>query len=219
MSLLAAQSRVVTPFAAGVQPGRSSLRPSRAAVQCAAGPREEAPQASRREAILRLAGLPALFAAAPALALIPNDADEELIQKLEASRKARLAAEKDVEKDFARKEGFVVDRSTGKELIAVQRAVARLSQSGAALEAGDAKKAADTLSDGWLGPFESAGRDLSQSAAAKQSLAGVLSSVQGLQNAAKSGDVAGAKGSFVVTVDAFTAWVSAAGLQASVKGL
>lgn len=63
MSLLAAQSRVVTPFAAGVQSRRSSSRPT--AVQCAAGAREEAPQASRREAILRLAGLTALFAAAP----------------------------------------------------------------------------------------------------------------------------------------------------------
>ena len=48
-----------------------------------------------------------LYPDATALALIVDDSDEELIEKLSSRRKEKLVQERSVERDFARTEGFV----------------------------------------------------------------------------------------------------------------
>ena len=48
-----------------------------------------------------------LYPDATALALIVDDSDEELIEKLSSRRKEKLVQERSVERDFARNEGFV----------------------------------------------------------------------------------------------------------------
>lgn len=103
------------------------------------------------------------------MALIVDDSDEELIEKLASRRKEKLAQERSVERDFARTEGFVNKvcsgavmlvplhllcasghtccsfQETERELIPVQRAVKKLAQSGKALESGDLKAVSAAL--------------------------------------------------------------------------
>lgn len=75
-----------------------------------------------------------------ALALIPDDDDEELIEKAKANRKSRLASEKAAEKEYAKSSGFADG-----EVVAVQIAVNKLAKSGEALAAGDLPAVAATV--------------------------------------------------------------------------
>lgn len=75
-----------------------------------------------------------------ARALIPDDDDEELIEKAKANRKSRLAAEKTAEKEYAKSGGFADG-----EVVAVQIAVNKLARSGEALAAGDLPAVAATV--------------------------------------------------------------------------
>jgi hypothetical protein len=79
---------------------------------------------------------------AAARALIPDDDDEELIEKAKANRKTRLASEKVAEKEYAKTGGFADG-----EVVAVQIAVNKLAKSGEALAAGDLPAVAATV--GW----------------------------------------------------------------------
>ena len=78
-----------------------------------------------------------------ARALIPDDDDEELIEKAKANRKSRLASEKVAEKEYAKTGGFADG-----EVVAVQIAVNKLAKSGEALAAGDLPAVAATV--GWV---------------------------------------------------------------------
>ncbi len=66
------------------------------------------------------------------MALIPDDDDEELIEKAKANRKQRLSEQRDTAKEFVKTEGF-----NQVELVSVQRAVNKLAKSAAELEAGN----------------------------------------------------------------------------------
>lgn len=65
-----------------------------------------AAKVQRRSMAALLAALPAILPVGQALALIPDDDDEELIEKARANRKAKLAEERATEKTFARTEGL-----------------------------------------------------------------------------------------------------------------
>ena len=82
---------------------RSSSRSSRAPlVVRAGGDAEVAPALSRRALVGLLAAAPVLLSASRALALIPDDDDEELIEKARSNRKSRLASERVAEQKFSR---------------------------------------------------------------------------------------------------------------------
>jgi hypothetical protein len=107
----------------------AAQRRGAAAVCRAAAP---APAVARRAA---LAGLLAAAAALappprPALALIPDEEDEEMLERAKANRAARLQKNQAVTRQFIKEEGLT-NKQLDAELVPVQRAIARLAQSGA----------------------------------------------------------------------------------------
>lgn len=73
----------------------STVRPARAA-QCARSQnavvaRATAVNVERRDVLAFVAGLPVLAVAGSAQALIPDDDDEQLVEKAKANRKKKLA--------------------------------------------------------------------------------------------------------------------------------
>lgn len=76
--------------------------------------------------------LNAILCGSAARALIPDDDDEELIEKAKANRKQRLAEQRETAKEFSKVEGF-----NSAELVSVQRAINKLARSAAELEAGN----------------------------------------------------------------------------------
>ena len=61
----------------------------------------------RRSLAGLLAAAPVLLPASRALALLPDDDDEELVEKAKAGRKARLAAERETQRAYERAAGYV----------------------------------------------------------------------------------------------------------------
>jgi len=165
-----------------------------------------------------LAALPISLPASRALALIPDDDDEELVEKARANRRSRLASERQAEKAFSRAEGFV-DRSAQKELVPVQRAVNSLALVGKQLSSGEVSAAAGTLNDAWAGDFRRAAESLSENGAAKSSAAKVVAQLGELQEAANRGSLADAKQGYVALVGSFQGWSSDAGVASFLKGL
>ena len=172
----------------------------------------------RRSLAALLAAAPVMFPAARALALIPDDDDENLVEKARANRKNRLADEKEAEKTFAKAEGFV-NESTKRDLVAIQRAVNSLGLAGKQLAAGEVAAAASTLSDSWAGEFGPAAELLSADGAVKASAAQVVAKLGDLKSAASSGSLASAKKEYVAVVSSFESWASAAGVASALKGL
>lgn len=171
----------------------------------------------RRSMAAFLAALPVALPASRALALIPDDDDEELVEKARANRKSRLATEKKAEKAFSASEGFV-DRNVQKELVPVQRAINSLALTGKQLASGEVAAAADTLSGGWAADLQEAAESLSQGAA-KASAARMVGQLSELKDAANKGSLADAKKGYVALVGALQGWASDAGIAASLKGL
>lgn len=66
-----------------------------------------------------------------ALALIPDDDDEELVSKARSNRSKRLKEEKSTEKTYSKIAGLNTN-----DLASVQRAVNRLAKSGSDLDSG-----------------------------------------------------------------------------------
>lgn len=135
-----------TRLSAAPQPFVAAAKPRRATAARASSEQapEQLPQLRRRAALAALlAGVPALGLAAPALALIPDDDDEDLVEKARANRRAKLAEEKATEREFERSAGYT--KALEKDLIPVQKAVTALARAGAALEASDARAAASAL--------------------------------------------------------------------------
>jgi hypothetical protein len=152
----------------------------------------------------------------PAFALIPDDDDEELVEKARANRKSRLANEKATEKAFSRSEGFV-NREEKRDLIPIQRAVNSLGLVGQQLAAGDVGNASNTLSGPWTTEFRAAAESLSTSN--KATISQLASQLTSLQQAAKSGLLSDAKREYVAVVGTLENWASQAGVAASLKGL
>lgn len=84
---------------------RTPARSSRVVVCAAQQPEQWRVQ--RRALAGMLAALPVLLPASRALALLPDDDDEELIEKAKANRKARLAQERASEQEYKRSSGYV----------------------------------------------------------------------------------------------------------------
>lgn len=75
-----------------------------------------------------------------ALALLPDDDDEDLVSKAKENRKSRLKSEITTQKQFARTEGF---KDTS--LAPLQKAVTQLARVGSQLSSGDVSAASGTL--------------------------------------------------------------------------
>jgi hypothetical protein len=92
------------PLRPFVAVGKKAQRPSAAAPITAQQP--SAPKISRKEFAGLLATVPLLVFPQRALALIPDDDDEELVEAAKARRKTKLATEKVQEQSFARTGGY-----------------------------------------------------------------------------------------------------------------
>lgn len=174
------------------------------------------PTLQRRAMGALLTASPLLWYAQPATALIPDDDDEELVEKARANRKSRLANEKATEKAFSRSEGFV-NREEKRELVPIQRAVNSLGLVGQQLAAGDVGNASNTLNGSWTTEFRSAAESLSPSN--KTTVSQLASQLTALQQAASSGSLSDAKREYVAVVGSIQNWASQAGIAASLKGL
>mmetsp|Transcript_23285 Transcript_23285/g.59517 ORF Transcript_23285/g.59517 Transcript_23285/m.59517 type:complete len:196 (-) Transcript_23285:466-1053(-) len=178
-------------------------------VKCAAVPETK----FARRALLAGLMLPVVMGAPKAQALIPDEEDEELLEKARANRAKRLQEERATQRAFMQEEGLK-DRNLDQELVPVQKAVYKLAQSGSQLEAGDVKAASRTLSEGWVADFVAAAKRVSTSPPDA-----VLAQLDALQAAASKGDAKASKRSYVELVDALQAWASASSLTATLKGL
>ena len=99
MQALAAPT-VSKPFVAAAPRAPRSVRALAVAPRAAA---DEQPAAVSRRALAGLlAAVPVLLPASRALALIPDDDDEELVEKARANRAKRLASERQTEQAFTR---------------------------------------------------------------------------------------------------------------------
>lgn len=197
----------------GVKPAQGT--PARQVVVAAAQPTVTSYECSRRTVASLFASIPAFYTALPAVALIPDDDDEELVERARANRKAKLANERATEKAFARSEGF----GNRNELVPVQRAVNALAKTGAALETGDTSSAAAALADGWQSEFKKASEVLSDGSSSRRSIESLFTSLGSLESSAKQGSLSEAKKSFVASVTAFKGWASDVGVASSLKGL
>jgi len=199
-----------------------AIRPTGNHRVAVAAPRAPATDATaplnRRHLAVLFTAVPALISALPATALIPDDDDEELIEKARANRRAKLANEKKTEREFARSEGFS-DKALEKNLIPVQRAINALARTGAALESGDTSAAASALADGWQSDFEAATKTLSDNDLSRGSVSSVIANIQTLESNARKGALGDAKSSFVASVVALQGWAKDAGIAQSLKGL
>ncbi|KXZ55362.1 hypothetical protein GPECTOR_3g491 [Gonium pectorale] len=158
--------------------------------------------------------LPALLYPNKAFALLPDEEDEDQVAKAKANRRARLAQQRGVTRDFMASENLK-DVRLEKELVPVQKAIYNLAKSGAELEAGDVKGAASTLSGPWVAEFSS----VSATVSGKDVSAKLTDAIKGVQAAAAAGDLNGSKRLFIILVSDLDTWVEEAGLSSSLKGL
>lgn len=174
---------------------------------------------SRRQAlsgVLLTTGLSLL--PSRAWALIPDEEDEELLERAKANRQKRLAAQKETTRDFLKSEGLA-DKQLDSELIPVQKAVIQLAKSGSQLESGDLKGASATLSSGWVDEFKRATQVLDANDTEQARAAAIFDGLSSLQDATKAGDVKASKQTFVAVVSAVQDWAKSTGLAGNLKGL
>eukprot|EP01023_Acetabularia_acetabulum_P017220 TRINITY_DN1854_c0_g1_i2.p1 TRINITY_DN1854_c0_g1~~TRINITY_DN1854_c0_g1_i2.p1 ORF type:complete len:223 (+),score=30.70 TRINITY_DN1854_c0_g1_i2:98-766(+) len=154
-----------------------------------------------------------------AFALIPDDDDEELIERAKAKRQSRLQEQKEVQREFITSEGLK-DKSVSEDVALVQKTVIKLAKSGDALESGDAKTASDVLQPlEWLDEFKNASQKLSLTPSQKVKAESAIEGLNGLVGAGSSSDLVSLKKQYVAAVDAVQLWCQEAGLSAIVKGL
>jgi len=174
--------------------------------------------ASRRSVAFGAALIPAVVSL-PALALIPDDEDEELLAKAKANRQKRLAEEREVEKAFVREEGFKA-KNDAASIAYVQQGVTKLAKVGSLLEKGDLGGVAAVARDGkWVADFTSAAAALGGNDKAKSSAAAFTASVAALGASASKNNASGAKSDFIKAVDAIEDYTSTTGIQGRLKGL
>jgi len=175
------------------------------------------PEAGRRHALVWLS-LPLMSTVSlPSYALIPDDDDEEMVERAKANRRKRLAGEKKAEQAFSRSEGFV-DKSTKKEIVSVQIAVNALAKAGEALASSDVGSAANALSGQWSAEFEDAAKALSINDDTKAAAEATIAEIGALKQAASSGSLDSAKKEYVDAVTALTTWTSKAAIS-GLKGI
>eukprot|EP00951_Prasinocladus_malaysianus_P029123 scaffold267428_cov33-Prasinocladus_malaysianus.AAC.1 len=112
MSAAVFSARALGSLAARAGPAGSAGTPRAArrsvVVQAGVADRSDAQAVSRRSAASLLAVPAALMFPGASRALIPDDDDEELVQKAKANRKARLEQDKKDSKEFVKSEGLQV---------------------------------------------------------------------------------------------------------------
>jgi hypothetical protein len=187
-------------------------------VQCRAV-KVDSSASSRRQALAGLS-LTTGLALLPnkAWALIPDEEDEEMLEKAKANRQKRLQAQKEVTREFLREDGLK-DKLLDSELVPVQKAVFQLAKSGSQLESGDLKAASATLSSGWVDDFKRATAVLDANDTEQARAAAIFDNISSLQDATKRGDVKVSKKTFVAVVSAVQDWANSTGLAANLKGL
>lgn len=171
----------------------------------------------RRALLAATATLPALLAPS-AWALIPDEEDEELLERAKANRQKRLASQKETTREFLKQEGLT-NKTLNAELIPVQKAVFQLAKSGSELEAGDLRAVSSTLGGSWVGDFQRAAASLDASDEEAASAQAIFDGISSLKSSAGSGDLNGSKRQYVALVGAVTAWASSTGLASDLKGL
>eukprot|EP00887_Chlorella_sp_A99_P008035 scaffold12.g8035.t1 len=214
------QAALAPTTLAAAQPLAPAARaPRRLAVAASAGERPGAPALPRRAAAAALLAALPLAAARPVFAdLIPDDDDEELVNKAKANRARKLASERDAEAEFRRNANYS-SRGQEKELVPVQRAINGLAAVGSALEAGDVSAASSALSAAGLPGLRAAADALAFNDAARRSASALAGSLDALEGAARGGALADAKRGYVASVAALQQWAAATGVDKSVKGL
>jgi hypothetical protein len=150
----------------------------------------------------------------PAHALIPDDDDEDMIEKAKANRKKRLAGEKQAEKEFSRSEGFV-DKNAKQNLVVVQLAVNALAKVGESLAQGSVAEASSAVGDVNMNTLAGAVKSLSLNGESQSAGETVVSELGSLVSALGSGSLSAAKKEYVDTVIALTDWT----VKANVSGL
>lgn len=105
-----------------VQAFRACARSQERSVVCNAN-------AVDRRALLAATAAAPMFLVPRAWALIPDEEDEELLERAKANRQKRLASQKETTREFLKEEGMT-NRTLNSELIPVQKAVVQLAKSG-----------------------------------------------------------------------------------------
>eukprot|EP00878_Enallax_costatus_P002138 GHUV01002306.1.p1 GENE.GHUV01002306.1~~GHUV01002306.1.p1 ORF type:complete len:218 (+),score=65.23 GHUV01002306.1:62-715(+) len=196
-----------------------SARPQTRTISCHAVKSEAAAESLSRRAALTASFLATAPLFVPkAWALIPDEEDEELLERAKANRQKRLAAQKETTREFLRLEG-IKDKQLDTELIPVQKAVYQLAKSGSQLEAGDLKGVSSTLSSGWVEDFQRATVALDASDAEKAQATAIFDGITSLKASAGSGDLKGSKRQYVALVAAVEDWARSTGLSTNLKGL
>jgi len=176
-----------------------------------------AAQSGRRAALSAGFGLSvaALFPST-ALALLPDDDDEELIKRAKAKRSTKLREELATERNFVG-----LQKPTEDEIKTVQLAVAKMVKTGSLLEEGNLDEAATVLgnsSTAWATNLTSLAKRKSAGKASEP--AGMmLSFLDVLQKSVMNGDDKKAKNSYAATAEAMENFISAVGMTDSIKGL
>jgi len=179
------------------------------AVSCQAGAIDNQNSISRRHVAGAALLLAPFLAAGNALAILENDDDDELLEKVKRDRKAKIEKRSSL------------GQYKGQEAM-VQKAVYKLSSVGKAIDEGD--YAAATLVLGasmdtdWLKDLASATSTVSSSAAEKEAASTLTSSLASLQSAMLQDDGESAKKSFVVSAEALEKWSRLTGLFAELQG-
>jgi hypothetical protein len=159
-----------------------------------------------------------MFLVPRAWALIPDEEDEELLERAKANRQKRLASQKETTREFLKEEGLT-NKTLNSELIPVQKAVFQLAKSGSELEAGDLRAVSSTLDGSWVGDFQKAAAALDASDAQSAGAQAIFDGIGSLKSSAGSGDLNGSKRQFVAVVGAVTDWANATGVTGDLKGL
>lgn len=154
----------------------------------------------------------------PALALIPDDEDNELLTKAKANRKAKIQAEKRVERKLVESEGL--KGNLERQLAPVQKAIAQLSKAGVDLEKNDVKAAASEINDFTLiSELEAAVTKISNTGDARKLAKSLVDEVKSFQNAANQAKEQESIKEFKDVAAAFKAWADAADVDSLLKGL
>ncbi|GFR43142.1 hypothetical protein Agub_g4164 [Astrephomene gubernaculifera] len=169
---------------------------------------------STRRVLLGVGVLPVIANTPKALALIPDEEDERLLEKAKANRRARLAQQRSVTRDFMAFENLT-DGRLGREFAPAQKAIYKLARAGYQMEAGDLNGAAVTLSEPWVMDFSVVAISVSGADDAGK----LATAIKAVQLAAAAGDVANSKRLFVSLISDVKSWASVAGLRSSLKGL
>lgn len=176
------------------------------------------PPHTRRAALAGLLAVPAVLLPLRANAdILPDDDEEDLIEKAKANRAQRLAENKVKSRKLVAAEGLT-DNADAAADAAAQNVVNAVVKAGAALAANDAANAAAQLSV-VSGSFDSALNNLSATMGAKQAAVAAEKALDTLYATVQKGDVAAGKAAYVEAAAALSKWAKAAGVAGQLRYL